>query len=624
MNPKLKQFLIPFALKIIIGLISFYSSDYQYFGSGINPHTGILFISGLLFGSYGALGAGLGTLVFDIWKGYDLTVTISFSIISFGISYLSYKLWYFKFTKNSTITQPRLNNIHNLLKFMAIIIITGAVYAILTKNLLLIEVNQIVYLESYVEERYFLNYVNFSLILGVIGIWIARKMNYINIPEKKEFKYDKAFRILYILFILMTIISIVDDHLIPFYHNTPVEFSLSMIILFICLLKPNTEKINIITKRTTTEKIMDIYMIISVAVLLMFFLNSYHHMISVNNGSEGVYEIWTLLFSADTILLIFFIPALLILSYIERNILNPIESFSHIQNFIKEGEKIESKGLLELYSDYTYKDNEIGILARSYSDLIEYNNHYIENIKDIESEKERIKAELDIARQIQQGTLPTESIENEYFNVFGYSKPAKEVGGDFYDYYELDDDNLAIIIGDASDKGVPAALFTTTTQTLIRQILYHEKDPSKALYILNNQLCRNNPKCMFITLALGIYNKKTKVLTYTNGGHNPPIIKKDNHFELVDVDEGMVLGLMEDCTFEKQEIPIEEGIILYTDGITDADNINEEMYGENRFINILNNNPLDKEIINNILEDINQFSQNKEQFDDMTILILKN
>lgn len=137
--------------------------------------------------------------------------------------------------------------------------------------------------------------------------------------------------------------------------------------------------------------------------------------------------------------------------------------------------------MIDVYSKYINEKNEIGTLARSYTDLINHNNNYIENIREIEGEKERINAELDIATRIQAAALPTKSIESDEFIANGYSHPAKEVGGDFFDYYMIDDDNLAIVIGDASGKGVPAALFAMITQVLIKQMLEHDKDPSKVL-----------------------------------------------------------------------------------------------------------------------------------------------
>ena len=322
-------------------------------------------------------------------------------------------------------------------------------------------------------------------------------------------------------------------------------------------------------------------------------------------------------------MLVFLIPSLSVLRYVENKVIEPISKFSKIENFVKENQKIESEGLLNIYSEYMDNDDEIGVLARSYSDLINHNNYYIENIQKIEGEKERIKAELDIATKIQQSNLPLEPIDRQDFIVNGYSHPAKEVGGDFFDYYELDEDNLAIVIGDASGKGVPAALLATITQVMIKQLLKHEKNPSKILYSLNNQLYENNSEVMFITLWLGIYNRNTHKLTFANAGHNPPLIKQDNSFEFLKLDEGLVLGIMEDFEFKNEEIILDCELVAYTDGITDANNKDNKMYGEERLIDFFNNHKNDNDPIKPLLEDIDSFIDGQEQFDDMTLLYLK-
>ena len=219
---------------------------------------------------------------------------------------------------------------------------------------------------------------------------------------------------------------------------------------------------------------------------------------------------------------------------LKKKVVNPIVSFSAIEQFIKKGDKIESDGLIDVYSRYLEDETEIGNLARSYTNLIDYANEYIEDIKSIESEKKRIETELEIAERIQQANLPEKSIENRTYYVNGFSKPAKEVGGDFYDYYPIDDENVAVIIGDASGKGVPAAIVAIITQSIIKQLFKTEKDPSKILFSLNNQLCENNPELMFITLWIGVYNKNTGVLTYSNAGHERPLISKNGNIEFLE------------------------------------------------------------------------------------------
>ena len=303
--------------------------------------------------------------------------------------------------------------------------------------------------------------------------------------------------------------------------------------------------------------------------------------------------------------------------------IEPILSFAKIEDFIHENEKIESDGLVKIYSKYINNKTEIGTLAHSYTDLINFNNNYIENIQEIEGKKKRIETELDIATKIQAANLPTEAIKNNNYIVNGYSKPAKEVGGDFFDYYKLDDEHLAITIGDASGKGVPAAILAMISQVMIKQLLKHHQDPSKVLYLLNNQLCENNPESMFITLWLGIYNKTTQELIFSNAGHNPPLIKENGNFNYISIDTGIVLGIMEDFDFVTENITLRDQIVLYTDGITDANNTNDEMYGEDRLLKFFNEFESENDPIRPLLDDINNFTKDCEQFDDMTLLYMK-
>jgi sigma-B regulation protein RsbU (phosphoserine phosphatase) len=379
--------------------------------------------------------------------------------------------------------------------------------------------------------------------------------------------------------------------------------------------------------KSIPEEIMNLFQLSLLSVIFLGIIISYDHNIITAisnllplNVNEVIISMMLLM---DILLLIFFIPSLAVLRYVEIKVIEPILSFARIEDFIHENEKIESDGLVEIYSRYISDETEIGTLARSYTDLINFNNNYIENIREIEGEKERIKAELNIAYRIQAANLPKEGIFNEYYSVNGYSQPAREVGGDFFDYYELDDNHLAIVIGDASGKGVPAAILAMISQVMIKQMLKNTRDPSEILYLLNNQLCENNSESMFITLWIGIYNKTTKQLTFSNAGHNPPLIKENGEFKYLNIDAGLVLGIMEDFDFVREEITLREQIVLFTDGITDASNTKNEMYGEDKLLNFFNKFKSDKGPIMPLLSDIHEFTRDAEQFDDMTVLYLK-
>ena len=620
MKSKLSKIAIPFILMVIIEL-GYYSITvpHNLYGDGLNPHMGLIFASGLLLGPYGAIGAALGDITCNIIKGSPLPVPLISGFISFAVSYLSYKLWYSKFYKEE-INPPILINSFSLIKFLGILLVTALIFSILKPE-------SIILLDSvsgtYIDYKYFFSYFNFGFLYSIIGIWIARKWNYFCLPKLSKPHHQLFYKITFIALIILTFIFGIDELIFnECIFSISVEFTILTILLTIMLTKPLSRKISIPDK-TTSEKIMNIFLITAVitlfAIVLWFSIDT---ILLENEILDNESELMIIL-SADIYFLIFFLPSTAVLRYIENKLIKPIQSLSKVKGFIHKNQKIETEGLLEIYSPYLNEKDEVGTLARNYSDLIISNNNYIENIQEIESEREKMKAELDIAKRIQQSNLPTEPIKNKSYNVFGYSKPAKEVGGDFYDYYEIDDENLAIVIGDASGKGVPAALLATTTQTLIKELLQHEKDPSTILSRVNNHIFQKNSETMFITLWLGIYNKNTNILTFSNAGHDAPLIKKDNKYEFLDENKGIVLGILEDFEFVSQKIDFIDEIILYTDGITDAFNKDNKIYGEKRLIDFFNKNTSHDNPINNLLKDIHKFTQNQEQFDDMTIVILK-
>ena len=629
MNDRVKQIGIPFILMIIFNLRIFYLNGGQNFGEGLSPHVGIPLISGLLFGPYGAIGSALGTFLCDLVRGYSLTISVLSEIVGFAISCLAYKLWYNNYKGRLEITRPKLNNTYNILLFIGITLICALLFSVLNGKLFYIFYPDTIPITSLIEIRYFFNFINSSFVFGIIGIWLSNKINFIHIPKASQKKTDeKLYRILGILLLIsLALTLIIDSSIVLNSYIVVFELIIISLILFAYLTKPITSDIVVRNSKSIPEEIMNIFHLTILFIITIGILMSYDHILitAVDNLlTISANEIMiSMMILVDMLLLIFFIPSLGVLKYIEIKVIEPILSFAKIEDFIHENEKIESEGLVNIYSKYVNEETEIGTLARSYTDLINFNNTYIENIHEIEGEKERIRAELDIATRIQAANLPTQAIVNEYYIVNGYSKPAKEVGGDFYDYYQLDEDNLAIVIGDASGKGVPAAILAMITQVLIKQLVKNELDPSNALYSLNNLLCENNSESMFLTLWLGIYNKTTKKLIFSNAGHNPPLIKENREFRYLDIDSGIVLGIMEDFEYINEEINITNELVLYTDGITDANNEENEMYGENRLLDFFNEFKGNNDPIRPLLNDIHNFTRDAEQFDDMTLLYLR-
>ena len=624
MKRKVKQFLISFIFMIIaylgIAILDLYF-DLELF----MPHVGLLFVFGLIFGPYGALGAVAGNVLLDSIGGYTPIEILPSEILSFGVSYLGYKLWYSGF-RGHKATTPQLDNIYHISLFLAIIFVSGTIYSVFHGHFL----NILLHIQTgdIMSMGYFFNFINFAFILGILGIWIFKRLDLIEAPKiSKRSPHTGLYRAIFCLMIIITIISTITLIYVPDENISLIESILLFITLFAYLTKPFTSKIHKREENTILKNIINIFLsitlIIAVAGVMLNFLGHANQFINPEySGTVYFYMIGSLVIT-DIIIFLCFVPGFITIRYIEKKVTNPISSFSEIEEFIKEDEKIQADALLDIYSEYIGEKDEIGKLARSYTDLIKHNNNYIDNIHEIESEKERIKAELDIATKIQASNLPTEALETDEYIVEGYSKPAKEVGGDFFDYYPIDDSNLALVIGDASGKGVPAALLSTITQVMIKQILQHETDPSQVLYSLNNQLCENNSETMFITLWLGIYNKNTGKITFSNAGHNPPLIKINDEFRYLNMETGIVLGIMEDFEFVTEEMDFSSELALYTDGITDANDYDDEMYGEERLLKFFNEHKSNAHPITALLDDIKAFTKEKEQYDDMTLIYLK-
>ena len=251
--------------------------------------------------------------------------------------------------------------------------------------------------------------------------------------------------------------------------------------------------------------------------------------------------------------------------------------------------------------------------------------------KEIAKKDARIETELNLANAIQKNMLPSTFPpfpDHKELDIYAQMTPAKEVGGDFYDMFLIDNNHLAICMADVSGKGVPAALFMMITKILIKNVSSIDKETNKALTRVNNMLCDGNKTGIFVTAWFGILDLTTGYLEYTNAGHNPPLVysKKTGTFEFLNIKPNMVLAGMENINYRKNEIQMEPGdrIFLYTDGVTEATNAENKMYGGDRLHALLNHNInlSVTETIKKVKNDIDEFVENAEQFDDITMLEL--
>ena len=245
----------------------------------------------------------------------------------------------------------------------------------------------------------------------------------------------------------------------------------------------------------------------------------------------------------------------------------------------------------------------------------------------VNSEQEKTKTELEVAKEIQLNTLPTEIKTSKDIEIVGELKAAKEVGGDFYDYFNIDEDHTAVVIGDVSGKGVPAAMFMMKTITCFKNFTRKGMTPSGILKEVNKSIYENNYSQMFVTCFLAILNKKTGHLVYANAGHNPPVIGSNGRFHYLKCNAGFVLGGLADAFVKDEETTLEAGesITLYTDGVTEARNKKGEFYGEDRLIKTLNGKDFTclVELHHAIKDDVASFVLDAPQADDITIVTLQ-
>jgi len=243
---------------------------------------------------------------------------------------------------------------------------------------------------------------------------------------------------------------------------------------------------------------------------------------------------------------------------------------------------------------------------------------------------ENLQKELSVATAIQMNMLPNCYYlfpQHPQIQTYGLMSPAKEIGGDFYDAFALNDHYIVFAIGDVSGKGIPAALFMMETMTLLRSIITKPKKFATALMKINKLLCQNNDTNMFVTLFVGLLNVVTGELRYSNGGHNPPLLAHKNEpFEILNVPRNILLGVHDEAQYEVAHIQLQEGdtLILYTDGVTEAENDQQEFFSLERAINVLNSTCSDsKTLVNALHDEVIVFCENKMQSDDMTIFALQ-
>ena len=309
---------------------------------------------------------------------------------------------------------------------------------------------------------------------------------------------------------------------------------------------------------------------------------------------------------------------------LQNSVLNPIKEISDAASkmvtYLQDNERI---------SIDVHTHDEIEDLAQSFISMNDELHTYIRDLAEVTAEKERIGAELNVATQIQADMLPRifpPFPERDEFDLFASMNPAKEVGGDFYDYFLIDDDHLALVIADVSGKGVPAALFMVIAKALIKNhAQLGEYSPAKVLMQTNDQLCEGNEAELFVTVWLAVLQISTGKGVAANAGHEHPVLRhKDGQFAFVKYRHSPAVATMEGMRFREHEFELLPGdsLFVYTDGVPEATNAQDELFGEERLLEALNEHPdaSPEELLHNVRSAVDAFVGDAPQFDDLTMI----
>ena len=344
---------------------------------------------------------------------------------------------------------------------------------------------------------------------------------------------------------------------------------------------------------------------------------------------EMITNISRMLRAMLAITIIFFIVMLiLVIRHIRKIVVEPLNKETGI---LSEYERSKDSEAASNLLDTIKTGNEIERLAHSFSSMVKELDRYMDELRTITAERERMSAELDIATRIQSGMVPNDFPafpDRNEFDLYAIMDPAKEVGGDFYDFFLVDDDHLVLVMADVSGKGIPGALFMVVAKTLIKNRAQLGGTPAEVLSYANEMLCEQNDAEMFVTVWMALIEISTGKGIVANAGHEHPALKRaDGEWELVVYKHSLAVAAMEGVKFKEHEFEIHSGdrLFVYTDGVPEATDALNELYGTDRMLAALNREPCaaPEKILENVRKDMDEFVKDAPQFDDITMMCVE-
>lgn len=537
----------------------------------MRPSAAITPVLGLIFGFPAAFGCATGNLICDLISGYGLSYSALSFVQQIVYGMVPYFIWK-NVNKENDGSEFRLDSISRVLKFclvmlvdaFLIVLFTGIVNHAYSVNDLISADNLYLFLNS------FDSGLLFGCPLMILGHFLQRYFEKLkNHSDEKVFTFSLNERM--IINTLITGISI-------------------------CVL-------------------------VGASIYLT-------NKLGASNASIGL---WGQIYLFETLAMnIYFLLSIGMMWFTEKRISKPIEGLADIaQKYYSEHATEEQRQeMIAACEKYADDSTEVGNLARSYISMANDLEAYVENLKTITAEKERINAELSLASDIQLNMLPCifpAFPDHDEIDVYATMTPAKEVGGDFYDFFMIDEKHVAIVMADVSGKGVPAALFMVIAKTLIKNHAQLGLAVNDVFTNVNKLLCEGNDADLFVTAWLGILDLTNGRMTFVNAGHNPPLLCQNGKFQYLKAPAGFVLAGIDTFQYKQNEITLTPGdrIFLYTDGVTEATDLGQELYGEERLKNFMNQHAADsaKDVLHELKADIDEFVGEAPQFDDITMLM---
>ena len=490
---------------------------------------------------------------------------------------------------------------------------------------------------------------SFQIIYGYGG---ARLWKFMRRRENNIFRLDKVSKIaqyLLIILLMSTVITVMvwttlnRLYDLPFFGLGFLSTLLNHLIFFViigipffvgysCYLQKNNLAAHPADGKTylfsLTEKFILFFLLISLIISLIVSAGSYVFFTSYNLYDQTT--MWSYIYIISGIVLYVCLwPTLIVLRNVENQISSPIEDLAAIGRDFGELNNIgdEINRINSVTGQYVVFNSEVGTLAKSFQTLSHKLEEYIMKLTAISQEQTRVATQLNIAREIQNGVFPEPQKFREV-DFYAATRPALQVGGDFYDYFRIGENKVGFVIADVSGKGIPASLFMMVSKIIIQKNLEDGLTPGQALTKSNNEICRNNRADMFVTVFCARLDLTTGILEYSSAGHDHPIVSVNNEdFTILENKTGFVLGEIEDVRYTDAALALNPGdiVFVYTDGIPEAVNENNEQFGFERTVLSLNDSrgKSMKDLCETLVKSIDAFRGDAKQFDDITMLAIR-